>query len=150
MEVFQVSRDQAMFAYRPEYNDKYQQWKGTPAILCTPARNIKFSKDSFFDVTMYTTHFADLSKVKEPGYKFKPQHHFQTYDIAATDPKLRTLIKEDSYHKWNANEVGRSAKAHWVWRNQRRETFGGHTRTHKGPAVQKVWKWKNTHIRDRR
>ncbi|KAG0622039.1 hypothetical protein M758_3G066800 [Ceratodon purpureus] len=151
MEVFQASRDRATFQYRPEYNDEYQQWKRIPAIFCTPKRNIEFSKDKFIDTTMYTTHFADLSKAQEPGTKFVPKHHFQTYDIAATDPKLRALIKDDSYHRWGENEAGRSPKAHWVWRNLRRETFGGHTRLYKGPAVKPhPPNWKDRFVRERR
>jgi hypothetical protein len=150
MEGFTTSKDQSTLAYRPGYNDAYQDLQRVPAIFCTPSRNIEFSKDKFFDVTMYTTHFADLSKVQEPRTKFVPKH-FQTYDIMATDPKLRKLINNDSYHKWCENEIGRSPKAHWVWRNQRRETLGGHTRLYKGPVVNVMpAKWKNTHVRERR
>lgn len=149
MEVYQASRDRATFAYRPDYNDHFREWNRVPTKMCYLADNLGFSKDNFFDVTMYTTAFADLSKAREPGTKFVPKHHFQTYDIAATDPKLRQLIKDDSYHKWLENEAGRSPKAHWVWRNQRRQTFGGHTRLYKGPAVKPALV-KNTHRRERR
>lgn len=151
METFKASKDRATFAYRPDYNDNFREFTRIRSYRCDPPDNIGFSKDKFIDTTMYTTAFADLSKARPVGTKFVPKFHFQTYDIAATDPKLRQLIKDDSYHKWLENEAGRSPKAHWVWRNQRRATFGGHTRTYKGPAVKIVPKqFRNTYQRERR